>query len=106
MEHAFGTAPFALGIEEELLLVAAAPPHALDHRASEAVMLLDSHYVKPDVYEAMVECATSICRSAPDAVYELEHRRGDLRTAGFTLAGAGLHPESVFADVEIGRAHV
>jgi len=99
VEHAFGTAPFALGIEEELLLVAAAPPHALDHRASEAVSLLDSPYVKPDVYEAMVECATSICHSAQDAVYELEHRRGDLRTGGFTLAGAGLHPEARFADV-------
>ena len=99
MEHAFGTQPFALGIEEELLLVAAAPPHALDNCASEAVALLNSPYVKPDVYEAMVECATSICHSAPDAVYELEHRRGDLRTAGFTLAGAGLHPEARFADV-------
>jgi carboxylate-amine ligase len=99
VEHEFGIAPFALGIEEELLLVAAAPPHALDHRASEAVALLDSPYVKPDVYEAMVECATSICHTVSDAVFELEHRRGDLRTAGFTLAGSGLHPEARFADV-------
>jgi carboxylate-amine ligase len=99
VEHAFGTEPFALGIEEELLLVAAAPPHDLDHRAGEAVELLDSPYVKPDVYEALVECATSICRNVQDAVFELEHRRGDLRVAGFTLAGAGLHPEARFADV-------
>jgi glutamate---cysteine ligase / carboxylate-amine ligase len=99
VEHAFGTAPFAVGIEEELLLVTAAPPHALDHRASEAVALLDTPYVKPDVYEAMVECATSVCHTVQDAVFELEHRRGDLRAAGFTLAGAGLHPEALFADV-------
>ena len=79
--------------------MAAAPPHALDHRASEAVALLDSEYVKPDVYEAMIECATSICHTAQDAVFELERRRGDLRAGGFTLAGAGLHPEALFADV-------
>jgi carboxylate-amine ligase len=99
VEHAFGTAPFALGIEEELLLVAAAPPHGLDHRATEAVGRLESPYVKPDVYEAMVEIATSICRTAPDAVFELDHRRGDVRAAGYTLAGAGLHPEAGFGDV-------
>jgi carboxylate-amine ligase len=99
VEHAFGTAPFALGIEEELLLVAARPPHALDHRASELVARIGSAFVKPDVYEAMVESATSICATAPYATTELEGRRGVLRAAGFTLAGAGLHPEAAFGDV-------
>jgi carboxylate-amine ligase len=97
--HAFGIAPFALGIEEELLLVAAAPPHALENRASEAVAVADSRFVKPDVYEAMIESATGICASAPAAVDQLERRRAELRGAGFTLAGAGLHPRVEFGDL-------
>jgi glutamate---cysteine ligase / carboxylate-amine ligase len=96
VEHAFGTAPFALGIEEELLLVAASPPHALDHRASELVALADSQHVKPDLYEAMIECATSICATASEAAGELEFLRSEIRDAGFTLAGAGLHPQSAY----------
>jgi carboxylate-amine ligase len=99
VEQAFGTAPFALGIEEELLLVAAVPPHALVDRASELVARADSEFVKPDVYEEMVESATSICANVAEAVDELEHRRTSIRTAGFTLAGAGVHPQAAFADV-------
>ena len=99
MDEAFGSGPFALGVEEELLLVTAEPPHALDHRASELVARIASPSVKPDVYEAMVESATAICPSAPHAVDELAQRRAALRAAGFTLAGAGVHPEAAFGEV-------
>jgi carboxylate-amine ligase len=99
VEHAFGIAPFALGIEEELLLVAARPPHALENRASEVIARVGSRFVKPDVYEAMVESATGICRSVPEAVGQLERRREELRAADATLAGAGLHPAAGFGDV-------
>jgi carboxylate-amine ligase len=99
VEQAFGNAPFAVGIEEELLLVAAEPPHGLEHCASELVARIGSPFVKPDVYEAMVESATSICANVSEAVEELERRRTSFRADGFTPAGAGLHPEAPFADV-------
>jgi carboxylate-amine ligase len=100
MEHAFGTAAYALGVEEELLLVAPDPPHALEQRAAELVERMACAHVKPDVYEAIVECASSICVDAAEAGAELEHLRDGLRTAGATLAGAGLHPTAAFGDVE------
>jgi glutamate---cysteine ligase / carboxylate-amine ligase len=99
MEHAFGTAPYALGVEEELLLVAASPPHALVQRSSELVERIGSEYVKPDLYEAMVEIASRVCADAPEAAGELERTRSVLRAAGATLAGAGLHPTAAFGDV-------
>ena len=99
MEHAFGTAAYALGIEEELLLVTPGPPHALEQRASELIERLGSEHVKPDVYEAIVESASSVCADAAEACGELELLRGALRAAGATLAGAGLHPTAGFGDV-------
>ena len=67
VEHRFGSAPRAIGVEEELLLVAEAPPHDLDHVAGELVARVGSPDVKPDVYEAMIEGATTVCASAADA---------------------------------------
>jgi carboxylate-amine ligase len=99
VEHAFGTAPFALGVEEELLLVAAAPPHALESQAGELVARIGSPLVKPDVYEATVECASPVCASAAEAAGELERLRETLREAGATLAGAGMHPAAPHGEV-------
>ena len=48
VEHTFGTAPFAVGAEEELLLVAATPPHDLEPWADELVERIGSTLVKPD----------------------------------------------------------
>lgn len=100
MEHAFGRSrAFALGVEEELLLVQGAPPHGLDPRASELVARVGSPDVKPDVYEAMVETASPVCADAPAVARALAQRRQTLRAAGATLAGAGLHPAAAFGDV-------
>jgi carboxylate-amine ligase len=100
VEHAFGSADYALGVEEELLLVAADPPHAPEHRTAELVERVGSEYVKPDVYEGIVESASSICADAAEAGAELEGLRDMLRGAGATLAGGGLHPAAAFGDVE------
>ena len=99
MEHLFGSAPFAIGVEEELLLVAADPPHPLEHHASDLIARIGSPFVKPDLYEAMVECASSVCADAAEAAAELELLRDTLRDAGATLAGAGLHPAALHGDV-------
>jgi glutamate---cysteine ligase / carboxylate-amine ligase len=101
-EHAFGNAPFAVGAEEELLLVAATSPHDLAHWAGELVARIGSTLVKPDVYEAMVEGVSPICASGGEAAGELERLRDAMRRAGATLAGAGLHPAATFGEV----AHV
>ena len=99
MEHRFGSAPLAIGVEEELLLVESAPPHDLDHRAGDVVARAGSPDVKPDVYEAMVEGASPVCATATDAAGELARLRDAMRDAGATLAGAGLHPAAEFGEV-------
>jgi carboxylate-amine ligase len=99
VEHAFGSAPFALGVEEELLLVAADPPHSLEHHASDLVARIGSPYVKPDVYEATVECATTVCAGATEVAAELQGWRDALRDAGATPAGAGVHPAAAHGEV-------
>jgi glutamate---cysteine ligase / carboxylate-amine ligase len=98
VEHAFGSAPLAIGVEEELLLVAEAPPHDLDHIAGELVARIASPDVKVDVYEATVEGSSPVCRSAADAAAELERLRESMREAGATLAGAGLHPAAAHGE--------
>ncbi len=102
MEHAYGRGPeFALGIEEELLLV---DPDSLQlaHAASD---LLDrvtpqSGDIAPEVYEALIECSTHVVRSAPEGYEALAALRATLANAGATVMGAGLHPTAPFGDVE------
>ena len=99
----FGAAaPFALGVEEELLLVDPAT-HALSHTAQE---LLDGLTTPPgdgsihlDTYAALVELASPVSRGAGDGVARLDVMRGRLRAAGATLLGAGIHPAGAFGDV-------
>ena len=97
MEHAFGRGEsFALGVEEELLLVDPGTL-ALDHRISELLPAL-GEAVKPDVYEAEVETASPICRDAGEAAAELGAVRERLRAAGATLIGCGIHPDAPFGE--------
>ena len=101
MEHAFGrAAPFALGVEEELLLVDPVSL-CLSHDASELFEQLGEQEgdVKHDVYEALVETASPVTRSAEEAVAALTGLREALDAAGATLLGAGLHPEGSYGDV-------
>jgi carboxylate-amine ligase len=101
VEHAFGCeATFAIGVEEELLLVHP-ETFELDHGASELLDRLESlgDAVKPDVYEAMLEIASPVSRDAPMAVAALQSLRGKLHDAGATTIGAGLHPTAHFGDV-------
>jgi glutamate---cysteine ligase / carboxylate-amine ligase len=100
MEHSFGrAAPFALGVEEELLLVDA-DTHALAHVSSQLLPGVDppAGSIMHDVYEALVECASPICANAIEGARSLESLRDMLRAAGATLAGAGVHPDGAFGD--------
>src|SRR4051812_47890122 len=102
MEHAFGRGPaLTLGMEEELLLVDPRT-HQLAHVASSLIPRVHAPAgeVKFDVYEALVETASPVAGSAPEATAVLGTLRATLRDAGATLMGCGIHPQGRFGDVE------
>ena len=99
----FGAAPeLALGLEDELLLVDART-HALSHTAVELLERLEvpesAGTAKPDTYAAMVELTAPISRSAGDATRAIGALRAEVRAAGGTVIGAGIHPDGAFGDV-------
>lgn len=101
VEHAFGRgAPFALGMEEELLLVDP-HSHAITPRSTEIVARAHARAgeVKYDVYEGLVETATPVSGDAAEAAGHLRRLREALKAAGATLLGAGIHPQAPFGDV-------
>jgi carboxylate-amine ligase len=101
VEHAFGReAPFALGIEEELLLVdgPALEPANIASPLVEGLAPATGD-IKHEVYEALIECSTPVVRNVPEGMETLAALRGMLFEAGVTLIGAGLHPTAEFGDV-------
>ena len=102
MEHRFGLeAEFALGIEEELLLVDPVT-YRPENVASDLVSAVvpERGEVMNDLYEALIETSTPIVRSAPEGVETLAALREQLREAGASFIGGGLHPDARFGDVE------
>ena len=100
MEHLFGRAPpFALGVEEELLLVDP-DTYALAPVASRLVPQLEPETgtLMPDVYEALVEAASPITHDAIEGTRALEALRAEVRAKGGTAIGAGIHPAGPFGD--------
>jgi len=101
MEHRFGrAAPYALGMEEELLLL---DPSSgmLAHESSRIVPRAEPQQdgtIEHDVYEALVEDASPIVADAIEGARSLERLRAAVRAAGGTPAGAGIHPASEFGD--------
>jgi glutamate---cysteine ligase / carboxylate-amine ligase len=86
---------FALGVEEELLLVDA-DTHRLAHDAPR--ILAEVPGMKPDVYLALVESASPVSADAAEGVQALAGIRGQARAAGATLIGAGIHPTAPFGE--------
>jgi carboxylate-amine ligase len=100
---AFGAGPdFALGLEDELLLVDART-HALSHTAVEVLERLDvpdaDGTAKPDTYAAMVELTAPVSARAGDAARAISALRERARGAGATVLGAGIHPDGAHGDV-------
>lgn len=95
MNDRFGVAPFALGVEEELLLVDA-QTHGLAHDATEILAAVGE--LKPDLYLALVESVSPISASFAEAVGALSATRARAIEAGATLIGAGVHPDGRFAE--------
>jgi carboxylate-amine ligase len=106
MQHSFGrTADFTLGIEEELLLVEA-DNYRLAHVSGAvlAAMGVDERSARHDIYEAQIELSSPSCRNAEQATKSLAELRAQMRSAGGTAIGAGIHPAGSFGDVRIVEA--
>jgi glutamate---cysteine ligase / carboxylate-amine ligase len=100
-EHRFGSAPpFALGVEEELLLVDASE-HMLAPMLDEVLAAADpadAGTLKPDLYAAMIELATPVVATAGEGARTIGRLRDTARAAGATLIGAGIHPAGPFGE--------
>jgi glutamate---cysteine ligase / carboxylate-amine ligase len=105
---AFGRA-FALGVEEELLVVDAATL-ALKHGSAEVLGALDvpagAGSAHPDTYAALVELASPVARTPEDGVRAVAALRARAFAAGAAapsgpsaLIGAGIHPDGAWGDV-------
>jgi carboxylate-amine ligase len=93
---------FALGVEEELILVDRAT-HALEHSAVEVLGRLDvppeEGAALPEAFAALIELTTPVSADAGEAVASLSGLRRHLHSVGATTIGAGLHPDGAFGDV-------
>ena len=101
-DQAFGRSePFTIGIEEELLVVRDAD-HALDPRAEEFVRALGEKaaLTHTDLYAALLELASPVCRTPAEAVADLRRLRAAAVALGAHLLGAGIHPAQPFGHVQ------
>ena len=93
---------FALGVEEELLIVEAATL-ALAHTGVDAMSRFDvpagAGSAHPDTYSALIELASPVCANAEEGVARIAALRAQARKAGATMIGAGIHPAGAFGDV-------
>lgn len=86
---------FALGVEEELLLVDP-DTHLLDHGAERLLGRVDR--LQPDLYLALVETASPISADAAEAIGALARTRANVRELGAVVIGAGIHPAGPFGE--------
>jgi carboxylate-amine ligase len=98
---AFGAGPtFAVGAEEELLLV-----DALSGDLSDAgpEVLERGHWslgrAVPEICQSVIEFVTPVCGEAAEAAAVLSTLRCQAADAGSTLIGSGVHPNGRLGDV-------
>jgi glutamate---cysteine ligase / carboxylate-amine ligase len=100
--HAFGrSSPWSVGLEEELFVLDA---ETLEPRPVPPE-LLDGARFKAELFAAVIELNTGICRDAEEAGAELAELRTEFqqraRNAGLVLAGAGTWPTAVSEEQSI-----
>jgi carboxylate-amine ligase len=93
---------FALGVEEELIVVDA-ETLALSHTGAEVLSAMTvpdgAGSAHPDTYAALVEFASPVSRTPCEGVAAVAALRSRALAAGATLLGAGIHPDGAFGDV-------
>src|SRR5215218_8462579 len=94
-------APFALGVEEELLLVG--DDNKLINQASRLLREAepDSGAVDGELFTAMVETRSEVSASAGEALEVLREVRRELLDSGARLMGAGLHPNAAPGEADV-----
>ena len=105
MKLNFGVeAPFALGVEEELLLVG--EDRRLLEKGEEVVREADppEGEVVGELFKAMVESNSEVSRNAAEAAEALRGIRRELLETGSRLMGVGVHPDIRSWEAEVGRA--
>ena len=94
-ESNFGSeAAFALGVEEELLLVGA--DNELADRGAEVLRDADPEdgEITGELFQAMVEARSEVSANAGAAVAALREVRRELLDSGARIIGAGVHPSA------------
>ncbi len=101
-ESNFGTGePFALGIEEELLVVDA-DGRLLDRGAEAARRASpDGGDVSTELFKAMVEGKSEVSRNAGEAVAGLREVRAELLSNGGRLMATGVHPSAAPGSADV-----
>jgi glutamate---cysteine ligase / carboxylate-amine ligase len=96
--------PFALGVEEELLLVG--PDNELLDRSAEVLYRVDPEEgeVDRELFKAMVESRSEVAQNAKEAVGALAEVRRELCASGVAIMGSGVHPTAMPGGAEIDTA--
>jgi glutamate---cysteine ligase / carboxylate-amine ligase len=96
------SAPFKVGVEEELLLVDPTS-YPLAHMSSRVLESLGDAgaEIKHDLYEAQIEIASPPSADVEEAIRALRAHRREVANVGGILVGAGVHPSAGFGDVKI-----
>jgi carboxylate-amine ligase len=94
---------FAVGVEEELLLVEPCAPWNLVPAAADVLRRMGPAAASAghEAYAAEVELRTPVCDAAGDAARSIAGGRRALADAGATPLAAGLHPTAEFGDAEL-----
>ena len=100
--------PFAIGVEEELLLVDAGMD--LAGHASRVLRRADPDEgdLSDELFTSMIEAKSEVSRTAAEATATLREARREVLASGSRLLGAGVHPsaESGEADVRESARYV
>jgi glutamate---cysteine ligase / carboxylate-amine ligase len=94
-------APFALGVEEELLLVD--DDNDLIGNASGVLREAkpDAGDVEGELFKAMVEARSEVSANAGEALEAMREVRRELLDSGARLMGAGLHPNAAPGEADV-----
>jgi glutamate---cysteine ligase / carboxylate-amine ligase len=94
-------APFAIGVEEELLLVG--DDNELINKASQLLREAEPAFgaVDGELFTAMVETRSEVSAVAGEALEALREVRRELLDSGARLMGAGLHPNAAPGEADV-----
>jgi glutamate---cysteine ligase / carboxylate-amine ligase len=102
--HRFGaSAPFQVGVEEELFLVDPTT-HRISASTDDVLAGRSARFARGrllgEMCDGVLELATPVCASADEAIGALWGLRSDVAAPGdVRLMGAGIHPTAAFGDV-------